>query len=83
MDAKPVFDVPTVREYFMDLDYVLSFISDGPAKSFAFRRLKYLLSKWSMYSLVNEYQELADMKVSRRISGKSMGLLTILKGRSA
>ncbi|KAF9516503.1 hypothetical protein BS47DRAFT_1292245 [Hydnum rufescens UP504] len=59
----PLFAVPSIREYFVDLDYVLNVISDGPTKSFAFRRLKYLSGKWSMYSLVNEYQELADMKV--------------------
>lgn len=47
----------------MDLDVVLSVVTDGPAKSFAFRRLKYLSSKWQMYALLNEYQELADMKV--------------------
>ena len=47
----------------MDLDYVLSIISDGPTKSFAFRRLKYLASKFDMYALLNEFQELADMKV--------------------
>ena len=47
----------------MDLDFVLSVVSDGPTKSFAFRRLKYLASKWSLYSLMNEYQETADMKV--------------------
>jgi AMP deaminase len=60
-----MFDVPSIREYFVDLDYVLGVISDGPAKSFAFRRLKYLTSKFTMYSLLNEYQELADMKVSQ------------------
>ncbi|KAJ3935906.1 MAG: hypothetical protein NXY57DRAFT_1089910 [Lentinula lateritia] len=58
----PCYDIPSVREYFKDLDYVLSVISDGPTKSFAFRRLKYLSSKFTMYSLMNEYQELADMK---------------------
>ncbi|KXN87062.1 AMP deaminase [Leucoagaricus sp. SymC.cos] len=58
----PAFDVPDIREYFMDLDFVLSVISDGPTKSFAFRRLKYLQSKFTMYSLLNENQELADMK---------------------
>ena len=62
-DKKPVFDIPTIREYFVDLDYVLGVISDGPTKSFAFRRLKYLASKFTMYSLLNEFQELADMKV--------------------
>lgn len=59
---KPLFDIPTIREYFVDLDYVLGVISDGPAKSMAYRRLKYLASKFEMYSLLNEFQELADMK---------------------
>lgn len=61
---KPISRVPRLREYFSDLDYLLGVCSDGPAKSFAFRRLKYLASKWSLYCLLNEYQELADMKVS-------------------
>ncbi|KAF8229664.1 AMP deaminase [Tricholoma matsutake] len=61
-DKKPAFDVPSIREYFVDLDYVLSIISDGPTKSFAFRRLKYLASKFDMYALLHEFQELADMK---------------------
>lgn len=62
-EGAPVFEVPSIKEYYMDLDYVLGVISDGPTKSFAFRRLKYLLNKWNMYSLLNEYQETADMKV--------------------
>lgn len=45
--------------------FVLGVISDGPTKSFAWRRLRYLESKWNMYVLLNEYQELADMKVRR------------------
>jgi hypothetical protein len=64
-DRKPLFNVPTIKDFFVDLDVVLSVVTDGPAKSFAFRRLKYLSSKWQMYTLLNEYQELADMKVSR------------------
>ena len=64
---KPAFDVPDIREYFVDLEYVLGVISDGPTKSFAYRRLKYLASKFDMYSLLNEFQELADMKVRRYI----------------
>lgn len=61
-EKTPLFDIPTIREYFVDLDYILGVISDGPTKSFAFRRLKYLSSKFDMYTLLNEYQELADMK---------------------
>jgi AMP deaminase len=62
-DWKPEFDIPDIREYFFDLELVLSAISDGPTKSFAIRRLQYLLSKFTMYSHLNEFQELAEMKV--------------------
>lgn len=47
----------------MDLEFVLSLISDGPAKSFAYRRLQYLSGKFTMHSLLNEFQEMTDMKV--------------------
>lgn len=59
---KPLFDIPSIKDYFLDLEHILSVISDGPNKSFAWRRLRYLESKWDMYTLLNEYQELADMK---------------------
>ncbi|KAH9953331.1 AMP deaminase [Russula dissimulans] len=61
-DKKPIFDIPNIREYFMDLDFVLSVISDGPTKSFAFRRLQYLRGKFTMYTLINEFQEMTEMK---------------------
>jgi hypothetical protein len=60
----PAFNIPDIREYFLDLEYVLGVIADGPTKSFAFRRLRYLSSKFTMYTLLNDFQELADMKVS-------------------
>ncbi|KAI0755087.1 AMP deaminase [Daedaleopsis nitida] len=58
----PIFDIPNIREYFVDLEKVLAVICDGPIKSFAFRRLNYLTSKFTMYSLLNEQQELAEIK---------------------
>ena len=61
----------------MKLDKLLNVISDGPIKSFAFRRLKYLASKWSMYSLVNEYQEVADMKVCLCVFGFTAVLTSV------
>ncbi len=54
--------VPSLQEYFKDLDFLLGVISDGPVKSFAWRRLKYLEGKWNLYSLLNEYRELEGMK---------------------
>ncbi|KAF9361450.1 AMP deaminase [Mortierella sp. AD094] len=59
---KPIVDVPGPEEYFLDLEFILSVTSDGPTKSFAYRRLNYLESKWNMYILLNEYKELAESK---------------------
>jgi AMP deaminase len=76
-EKKPLFRNVTLREYYTDLDYVLNVCSDGPAKSFAFRRLKYLQSKWSLYCLLNEYQEIADMKVCQLRDATQSRPLTI------
>jgi len=74
---KPISRVPSLKEYFTDLDFLLGVCSDGPAKSFAFRRLKYLASKWSLFCLLNEYQELADMKVCTTMVGLSRLIMFI------
>ena len=58
----PIVAIPTLREYYMDLDTILEISSDGPSKSFAFRRLQYLEGKFNLYYLLNEYQETADTK---------------------
>jgi len=50
----PAFDIPDIQEYFMNLNFALSVISHKPTKTFAFQRLKYLLSKFTMYTLLNE-----------------------------
>ena len=53
---------PSIKKYYTDMDYILSICAEGPTKSFAFRRLRYLESKFNMYILLNEYQEMADSK---------------------
>ena len=58
----PVINIPTIREFYMDLEEILNVSSDGPSKSFAFRRLQYLEGKFNLYVLLNEYQEMADSK---------------------
>lgn len=60
--GEPILHVPTIREFYMDLDTILSVSSDGPSKSFAFRRLQYLEGKFNLYVLLNEYQEVSDTK---------------------
>lgn len=56
-DGKPLVEVPSLREYYLDLNKITKFSSDGPAKSFAFKRLLYLEAKWNMYFLLNEFEE--------------------------
>lgn len=58
----PIVDVPTLREYYIHLDSVHEIASDGPAKSFAYRRLQYLEGRYNLYTLLNEYEEVADTK---------------------
>ncbi|CAK7262565.1 AMP deaminase [Sporothrix epigloea] len=58
----PIISVPTLREFYMDLEPILSVSVDGPSKSFAYRRLQYLEGKFGLYTLLNEYQETADTK---------------------
>ncbi|KAJ6150762.1 hypothetical protein N7470_007356 [Penicillium chermesinum] len=58
----PIVEIPSLRDFYMDLDAVVDVSTDGPAKSFAFRRLSYLEGKFQLYTLLNEYQEIADSK---------------------
>lgn len=55
-------DIPSLRDYYLDLEKLVSISSDGPAKSFAFRRLQYLEARWNLYYLLNEYQETSVSK---------------------
>ncbi|OJJ30056.1 hypothetical protein ASPWEDRAFT_46792 [Aspergillus wentii DTO 134E9] len=59
---EPIVQIPSLRDFYMDLDAVIDVSIDGPAKSFAFKRLSYLEGKFQLYSLLNEYQEVADSK---------------------
>ncbi|KAK1148408.1 AMP deaminase [Aspergillus melleus] len=60
--SQPIVEIPSLRDFYMDLDAIIDVSSDGPAKSFAFKRLSYLEGKFQLYTLLNEYQEIADSK---------------------
>ncbi|KAH7588984.1 Adenosine and AMP deaminase signature [Nakaseomyces glabratus] len=55
-------NIPSLRDYYKDLEKMVGISSDGPAKSFAFRRLQYLEARWNLYYLLNEYQETSVSK---------------------
>ena len=43
----PKYHVPSVSQFYNDLNFLLSFAADGPAKSFCFRRLTLLETKFT------------------------------------
>lgn len=59
---RPAVHIPTLREFYIELDAILDVSTDGPIKSFAFKRLSYLEGKFQLHALLNEYQEMADSK---------------------
>ncbi|XP_045776475.1 AMP deaminase 2-like [Maniola jurtina] len=50
------------EKYVEDMARLTAMISDGPLKSFCYRRLSYLSSKFKMHVLLNELHELALQK---------------------
>lgn len=61
-NRSPLVHVPSLREFYMDMDDVQNISSDGPTKSFAYRQLDIIEGKFHLYHLVNSYQETADCK---------------------
>ena len=61
-EAEILANIPSLRDYYKDLEKMVGISSDGPAKSFAFRRLQYLEARWNLYYLLNEYQETSVSK---------------------
>ncbi|KAK2759044.1 AMP deaminase [Arachnomyces sp. PD_36] len=59
---EPIINIPSLRDFYMDLDTITEVSTDGPIKTFAFRRLSYLEGKFQLHALLNEYQEIADSK---------------------
>ncbi|KAI3404707.2 AMD1 [Candida oxycetoniae] len=60
-DEKQV-TIPNLHQYYYDLSVMSRISSDGPTKSFAFKRLQYLEAKWNMYYLLNEFEETKKSK---------------------
>ncbi|XP_072166234.1 AMP deaminase 2-like [Diadema setosum] len=53
---------PDRATFLMDMNKLLALIANGPIKSFSYRRLSYLSSKFQLHNLLNEMKELAAQK---------------------
>ncbi|CAI6354608.1 unnamed protein product [Macrosiphum euphorbiae] len=56
------FPYPNLETFCRDMQRLCTMISDGPLKSFCYRRLSYLSSKFQLHVLLNELRELASQK---------------------
>ncbi|XP_040193572.1 AMP deaminase 2 isoform X2 [Rana temporaria] len=63
-DATTELDLPypDLQEFVADMNVLMSLIINGPIKSFCYRRLQYLSSRFQMHVLLNEMKELAAQK---------------------
>lgn len=50
------------KDFVQDMQTMCAMIADGPLKSFCYRRLSYLYSKYQLHVLLNELRELASQK---------------------
>ena len=53
---------PSIKQYIADTITMMSMITNGPMKSFCYRRLSYLSNKFQLHLLLNEIRELAAQK---------------------
>ncbi|CAL4085550.1 unnamed protein product, partial [Meganyctiphanes norvegica] len=53
---------PDLDRFLHDLNLMTALIANGPVKSFSYRRLQYLSSKFQLHVLLNEMRELAAQK---------------------
>ncbi|XP_055389490.1 AMP deaminase 2 isoform X2 [Condylostylus longicornis] len=62
--CKEPFEVeyPNLTEFVKDMNKMCNMMADGPLKSFCYRRLSYLHSKYTLHVLLNELRELASQK---------------------
>ena len=56
------YGVPDLNTFVIDMQHMCAMIADGPLKSFCYRRLSYLQSKYQLHVLLNELRELAAQK---------------------
>lgn len=56
------YNFPDLSCFIQDMNLLNALIANGPVKSFCYRRLQYLSSKFQLHVLLNEMRELASQK---------------------
>lgn len=58
----PLVEVPSLHDYYVDCDFISSVVTDGPTKTLAFRRIRYLQAQFQIYLMLNEQKESDEQK---------------------
>ncbi|XP_044541077.1 AMP deaminase 1-like, partial [Gracilinanus agilis] len=53
---------PNLESFLDDMNFLLALIAQGPVKTYAHRRLKFLSSKFQVHEMLNEMDELKELK---------------------
>lgn len=63
LKGKPIIEIPSLRDYYVDCEFISNITSDGPTKTLSFRRLRYLQAQFQLYLMLNEQKESDEQKI--------------------
>ncbi|KAM4795073.1 AMP deaminase 1 [Rhinophrynus dorsalis] len=55
-------DYPDLYTFVDDMNFLIALIAQGPVKTYSHRRLKFLSSKYKVHEMLNEMEELKELK---------------------
>uniref|UniRef100_A0A8C5L8B7 AMP deaminase n=1 Tax=Jaculus jaculus TaxID=51337 RepID=A0A8C5L8B7_JACJA len=61
-DEPRPYPYPNLVEFLDDMNFLLALIAQGPVKTYTHRRLKFLSSKFQVHEMLNEMDELKELK---------------------
>uniref|UniRef100_A0A671PQ13 AMP deaminase n=1 Tax=Sinocyclocheilus anshuiensis TaxID=1608454 RepID=A0A671PQ13_9TELE len=53
---------PDLATFIDDMNFLITLIAQGPTKSYTHRRLKFLMSKFNVHEMLNEMEEMKELK---------------------
>ncbi|KAE8622867.1 hypothetical protein XENTR_v10005418 [Xenopus tropicalis] len=53
---------PNINTFVDDMNFLIALIAQGPVKTYSHRRLKFLSSKYNVHEMLNEMEELKELK---------------------
>ncbi|XP_048096445.1 AMP deaminase 1 isoform X1 [Alosa alosa] len=53
---------PDLATFIDDMNFLIALIAQGPTKTYTHRRLKFLMSKFNVHEMLNEMEELKELK---------------------